>query len=118
MSEAVTKQAADVKLIVLACEAGMGSSLMAANQLKKMAKKAKLDVTVIHSAVHAIPEQADVILAHAGLARQVKEKAPNAVVVPFQMFFNDPKFKSVIGKLQAGKAITPEVTARLGSKAA
>ena len=109
MSETVTKQAADVRLIVLACEAGMGSSLMAANQLKKMAKKAKLDVTVVHSAVHAIPDQADVILAHAGLAKQVKTKAPDAAIVAFQMFFNDPKFKAVIAKLQAGEAITSEV---------
>ena len=109
MSETVTKQAADVKLIVLACEAGMGSSLMAANQLKKLAKKAKLDVTVVHSAVHAIPEHADVILAHAGLAKQVKTKVPSAAVVPFQLFFNDPQFKAVIAKLQAGEAITSEV---------
>ncbi|NND01199.1 MAG: hypothetical protein HKN91_00290 [Acidimicrobiia bacterium] len=109
MSEAVTKQADEVKLIVLACEAGMGSSLMAANQLKKMAKKAKLDVTVIHSAVHAIPDAADVILTHSGLAKQVKTKAPHAAIVPFTMFFNDPKFKSVISRLQAGESITSEI---------
>ena len=109
MSEAIVKQADEVKLIVLACEAGMGSSLMAANQLKKMAKKAKLDVKVIHSAVHAIPDSADVVLAHAGLAKQVKTKVPQAAVVPFQMFFNDPKFKHVIESLKAGESITSEV---------
>lgn len=109
MSEVVVKQAGDVKLIVLACEAGMGSSLMTANQLKKMAKKAKLDVTVIHSAVHAIPEQADVVLAHAGLAKQAKTKAPDAAVVAFQMFFNDPKIKGVVEQLKAGEPITSEL---------
>ena len=49
MTDKVTKQADDVKLIVFACEAGMGSSLMGANQLKKLVKKAKLDIKVIHA---------------------------------------------------------------------
>ena len=51
MTERVTKTASDVKLIVFACEAGMGSSLMGANQLKKMVKKAKLDIAVVHRPV-------------------------------------------------------------------
>ena len=108
MSEVVVKQASDVKLIVLACEAGMGSSLMAANQLKKLAKKAKLDVTVVHAAVQQIPDHADVVLAHQGLAKQAKVKAPEAAVVAFQMFFNDPKVKGVVESLKAGESITSE----------
>ena len=36
--------AADVKKIVIACEAGMGSSLMVTNKLKKKVKAAGLDM--------------------------------------------------------------------------
>jgi PTS system mannitol-specific IIC component len=36
----VEKAAADVRLVVFACEAGMGSSLIGANQLKKRVKDA------------------------------------------------------------------------------
>ena len=36
------RQAEDVKLVVFACEAGMGSSLIGANQLKKRVKDAGL----------------------------------------------------------------------------
>ena len=67
----------------------MGSSLMAANQVKKLVKKAKLDITVVHAPVHKIPDSVDVVLVHSGLAKQAREKAPHAAVVPFQMFFND-----------------------------
>lgn len=109
MSDKIIKQAGDVRLIVMACEAGMGSSLMAANQLKKMAKKAKLDVTVVHAPVHNIPDGADVVLAHTGLAKQVKAKAPDAAVVPFTMFFNDPSVAALIEKLKAGTAIESEI---------
>ena len=109
MSDGVIKEASDIKLIVMACEAGMGSSLMAANQLKKLAKKAKLEVTVVHSAVHEIPPAADVVLAHTGLAKQAKAKAPQAAVIPFQMFFNDPKVTGLVKRIQAGEAIASEI---------
>ncbi|NND03629.1 MAG: hypothetical protein HKN91_12665 [Acidimicrobiia bacterium] len=109
MSDFVVKQPGDVQLIVLACEAGMGSSLMAANQLKKLVKKAKLDIKVIHSAVHQIPDAADVVLAHSSLAKLAKSKAPGAAVVPFTMFINDPKVKGVVETLKAGQPITSEL---------
>lgn len=109
MSDPVVKQPDEVKLIVFACEAGMGSSLMASNQLKKLVKKAKLDITVVHSAVHQIPPSADVVLAHQQLASQAKAKAPEAAIVAFQMFFNDPKVAGVVEQLKAGQPITSEL---------
>ena len=105
MSDPITKQADEVKLIVFACEAGMGSSLMGANQLKKMVKKAKLDVKVVHAPVQQIPDGTDVVLTHQGLAAQAKTKAPEAAIVPFTMFMNDPAVKSVVEKLKAGEPI-------------
>lgn len=105
MTDRVVKQASEVKLIVFACEAGMGSSLMGANQLKKMVKKAKLDIEVVHSPVQQIPEAADVILTHKGMAQQAKAKAPTAAIVPFTMFFNDPAVKAVVATLKAGQPI-------------
>jgi mannitol-specific phosphotransferase system IIBC component len=48
--------ASEVKTIILACEAGMGSSLMSVNALKKKLKKANVSgVTVVHKPARAIP---------------------------------------------------------------
>lgn len=102
MSDVVVKKAEDVKLIVFACEAGMGSSLMGANQLKKMVKKAKLDIEVIHSPVAQVPEHADVIVTHKSLSSQAKSKFPNAAIVPFMMFFGDPAVKNLVETLKNG----------------
>ena len=102
MSDVVVKKAEDVKLIVFACEAGMGSSLMGANQLKKMIKKAKLDIEVIHSPVAQVPEHADVIVTHKSLSTQAKSKFPNAAIVPFMMFFGDPAVKNLVETLKNG----------------
>lgn len=109
MADPVVKQAADVKLIVFACEAGMGSSLMGANQLKKMVKKAKLDITVVHSPVSQIPDSVDVVVTHHGLAAQAKQKAPEAAIVPFTMFFNDPAVKQVVETLAAGQPVVSQL---------
>lgn len=104
MSE-VIKQADEVKLIVFACEAGMGSSLMGANQLKKMVKKAKLDIQVVHAPVQQIPDAVDVIVTHKGLAQQAKAKAPHAAIVPFTMFMNDPAVKGLVETLKNGEPV-------------
>lgn len=89
--------ASDVKTIILACEAGMGSSLMSVNALKKKLKKAKVDgVTVVHKPVRAVPTDAQVIIVHKGLAKVARSKAPEAVVVTFSQFLNDPAFDRVV----------------------
>lgn len=89
--------AADVKTIILACEAGMGSSLMSVNALKKKLKQAKVDgVTVVHKPVRAVPADAQVIIVHKGLAKVARSKAPEAVVVTFSQFLNDPAFDRVV----------------------
>ncbi len=105
MTERVTKAADEVKLIVFACEAGMGSSLMGANQLKKMVKKAKLDIVVVHSPVGQLTDEADVIVVHKGLAGQAHQKVPDAAVVPFTLFMNDPAVKALVSSLKAGEPI-------------
>jgi mannitol PTS system EIICBA or EIICB component len=102
----VEKAADQVKLIVFACEAGMGSSLIGANQLKKRVKDAGLDIQVIHSPVNQIPANADVVLAHQGLAERARKAAPQAVVLPFTNFLNNPAADLLIRRLQAGESIS------------
>jgi mannitol-specific phosphotransferase system IIBC component len=89
--------AAQVTNIILACEAGMGSSLMSVNALKKKLKKANINqVTVAHKPARSIPQDAQVIVVHKGLAKVVRSKAPNAVVVTFSHFINDPAFDALV----------------------
>ena len=102
------RQAQDVKLVVFACEAGMGSSLIGANQLKKRVKDAGLDVKVIHSPVNEIPRDADVVVAHEGLAARARSAAPQAVVLSFKNFLNNPASDLLVRRLQAGEPVSDE----------
>ena len=102
------KRAEEVHLVVFACEAGMGSSLIGANQLKKRVKDAGLDVKVIHSPVNQIPRETDVVIAHEGLAARARSAAPQAVVLSFKNFLNNPASDLLVRRLQSGQAVSDE----------
>ena len=105
----VTKQAADVHLVVFACEAGMGSSLIGANQLKKRVKDlGREDINVIHSPVHQIPANTDVVIAHEGLAERARKAAPAAVVLSFRNFLNNTASDRLVRSLTAGEEISAD----------
>jgi PTS system mannitol-specific IIC component len=92
--------AANVKTIIFACEAGMGSSLMSVNSLKKKLKAAQItDVVVVHKPAREIPADAPVVVVHKGLAKTAAAKAPGAVVLAFNHFLNDPIFDQLVKSL-------------------
>lgn len=96
-------QAADVHKIVLACEAGMGSSALVVSQLKK--QLAGMNVSIEHTAVGRIPADADLILCHRSLAERAGQVAQGRVVIPFTTFIGDPVFGRVVDALRNGRAI-------------
>ena len=100
-----TISGADVKVIVIACEAGMGSSVMVANQLAKQLKS--LGIKVTHSPVNQlVGAGADLVLCHRGLATRAKQTVPDNVVIPFDMFLGDPAIASVVSAIQSGSSLS------------
>ena len=95
-----TINGSEIKKVVVACDAGMGSSVMLASTLKKQLKP--YSVTVDHTPVASIPDDADVILCHAGLADRSRGVAPGKVVLPFQVFLGDPVFAKLVGAVRDG----------------
>jgi mannitol-specific phosphotransferase system IIBC component len=92
-----TIKPSSINTIIFACEAGMGSSLMSVNSLKKKLKKANVTtVKVIHKPAREIPENAELVIVHKGLANMARKKAPAAVVLTFNHFLNDPVFDTVV----------------------
>jgi len=93
----------DVHKLVVACDAGMGSSVMLASQLRKQLKK--YAVIVEHTPVNQIPADADVVVCHAGLAERARVSAPEKVIVPFQIFLGDPAVARVVAAVQNGGVV-------------
>jgi mannitol-specific phosphotransferase system IIBC component len=94
----------DVRKIVVACDAGMGSSVMLASQLRRQLKK--FSVTVEHTPVNSIPADADVVVTHTGLAARARASAPDKIVVPFQVFLGDPAVTRVVKAIEKGDEIS------------
>ena len=93
----------DVKKVVVACDAGMGSSVLLASTLKK--QLAPYSVSVDHTPVNSIPDDADVVLCHAGLLARARSVVPEKVVLPFQVFLGDPVFTKVVNTVRDGAPI-------------
>ncbi|MFV2018125.1 PTS lactose transporter subunit IIB [Micromonospora sp. LOL_023] len=98
-----TINAQDIRKVVVACDAGMGSSVMLASQLRKQLKKHQ--VTVEHTPVNSIPDDADVIVCHQGLAQRARGSAPGKVIVPVQIFIGDPAIARLVAAVQQGSQL-------------
>ncbi len=96
-----TINGSDVKRLVVACHAGMGSSLLVASTLRSKLKKH--GVEVIHTPVDEIPADASVVMCHQGLASRAQAAVPSAVVVPFSAFMGDPAFTKVENAIAQGQ---------------
>jgi mannitol-specific phosphotransferase system IIBC component len=89
-----------IRKVVVACDAGMGSSVMLASQLRRQLKKHS--VLVEHTPVNTIPADADVVICHRGLADRARVSAPGKVIVPIQVFIGDPAVAKVVNAVQNG----------------
>ena len=98
-----TIDGSSVKKLIVACDAGMGSSVMLASTLKK--QLAKNNVTVEHSPVANIPSDADVVVTQAGLAERARGVVPDIPVVPFQLFLGDPAVTKLVKAIQDGTTV-------------
>lgn len=98
-----TLDGSSIKKLIVACDAGMGSSVMLASTLKKQLKNS--GVIVEHSAVAEIPSDADVVVTQASLAERARGVVPNIPVVPFQLFLGDPAVTKIVNAIKSGETI-------------
>jgi mannitol-specific phosphotransferase system IIBC component len=98
-----TIDGSSIKKLIVACDAGMGSSVMLASTLKK--QLAKTGVTVEHSPVASIPADADVVVTQAGLADRARGVVPHIPVVPFNLFLGDPAVTKIVKAILDGSTI-------------
>jgi PTS system mannitol-specific IIC component len=93
-----------VKKIIVACDAGMGSSAMAASQVRSKVQKAGLDIKVDNSAVDEIPQDVDIVIVHKELLDRAKKSAPGKEYIPIETFLNNPVYDELIERLKAEKS--------------
>ena len=91
----------EVKKIVFACDAGMGSSAMGATKLRKKLHNAGFNsITVIHSPVSEVPADADIVICHKELGQRAHNANPKARLITITDFLSAPEYEELINTLR------------------
>lgn len=95
---------AQVHNIIVACDAGMGSSAMGAGVLAKKVRDAGLlDITVTNMAINDLPENVDIVITHRDLTQRAKSFAPNAIHISLINFLDSQTYNDLVTNLIAKK---------------
>ncbi len=97
-----------VRRVVVACDAGMGSSAMGANMLqKKLAAAGLSGVRATNAAINSLPPDADIVVTQATLTDRARRLAPGARHVSIGNFLDGSSYDEVVRMIQASGAATP-----------
>lgn len=100
-----TATATEVRNIVFACDAGMGSSAMGATVLRNKIKKAGIEgVTVVNKSITNLDDSADLVITQQELTARAKEQAPHAQHVSVDNFMSSTKYDEVVAQVQQQQA--------------
>lgn len=94
----------EIKKIVFACDAGMGSSAMGATKFRNRIKGNRPDITVINTSVDNIPSDCDIAVVQTTLADRARKSAPQAQLITIGNFLADPALDALYVQLTTGDA--------------
>lgn len=115
-AKGLAKANGEIKKIVFACDAGMGSSAMGATKFRNRIAPLNLGITVINTSVDNVPADADVVVCQAVLQDRAKASAPQAELITIGNFLADPNLDALYASLEAkasgaGEQLAAEVKA-------
>ncbi len=103
------KQAGEVKKIIFACDAGMGSSAMGATKFRNRIKSIRPDIVVTNTSVDNIPADCDIAVVQTVLADRAAKSAPQAQLITIGNFLADPNLDQLFQTISASANSAPAV---------
>ncbi|WP_435236628.1 PTS mannitol transporter subunit IICBA [Psychromonas sp. PT13] len=98
-----TVDLATVNKIIVACDAGMGSSAMGAGLLRKKVQAANLDISVTNTAINDLPGDVNIVITHKDLTDRAVTHAPNAQHLSLTNFLDSALYDGLVKDLVAAK---------------
>jgi PTS system mannitol-specific IIC component len=87
----------EIKSIVFACDAGMGSSAMGASVLRRKIHAAGHgDVTVVNKAISNLSDTYDLVVTHQDLTDRARLQSPSAIHVSVDNFMGSPRYDEIV----------------------
>ncbi|QMV16088.1 PTS mannitol transporter subunit IICBA [Vibrio spartinae] len=112
-SSSVQAYTDDVKKIIVACDAGMGSSAMGASMLRKKVQAAGLDIQVTNLAINNLPQDVDIVITHKDLTDRARKHAPSARHISLTNFLDNEMYNNLVNEIKksdAGQSVAPRNT--------
>jgi PTS system mannitol-specific IIC component len=101
-SDAMSVDLDHVRKIIVACDAGMGSSAMGAGVLRKKVQDAGLiNVSVTNTAINALPGDVDLVITHRDLTERAIRQAPHAQHISLNNFLDSALYGTLTERLVA-----------------
>ncbi|MCW6637937.1 PTS mannitol transporter subunit IICBA [Yersinia ruckeri] len=89
-----------VRKIIVACDAGMGSSAMGAGVLRKKVQDAGLKhISVTNCAINNLPEDVDLVITHRDLTERAMRHAPQAQHISLTNFLDSQLYSNLTARL-------------------
>lgn len=98
------ERSSEIRKIIFACDAGMGSSAMGATKFRNRIKNDRPDITVSNTSVDNIPSDCDIAVVQTTLAARAKKSAPQAQLITIGNFLADPALDALYVQLTTGDA--------------
>jgi len=103
----VTNDLSHVRKIIVACDAGMGSSAMGAGVLRKKVQDAGLsNISVTNSAINSLPSDVDLVITHRDLTERAMRQVPQAQHISLTNFLDSGLYTNLTERLVAAQRHT------------
>ena len=100
----LSKDLQHVRKIIVACDAGMGSSALGAGVLRKKVKDAGLThISVSNCAINSLPDDVDLVITHQDLTERAMRHAPQAMQISLSNFLDSGLYTDLTTRLLAAK---------------
>ncbi|MBA7844438.1 PTS mannitol transporter subunit IICBA [Klebsiella sp. RHBSTW-00484] len=103
----VANDLSHVRKIIVACDAGMGSSAMGAGVLRKKVQDAGLShISVTNTAINNLPPDVDLVITHRDLTERAMRQVPQAQHISLTNFLDSGLYTSLTERLVAAQRHT------------
>lgn len=100
----LSKDLQHVRKIIVACDAGMGSSALGAGVLRKKVKDAGLNhISVSNCAINSLPDDVDLVITHQDLTERAMRHAPQAMHISLSNLLDSGLYTDLTTRLLAAK---------------
>jgi mannitol PTS system EIICBA or EIICB component len=101
-----TVNSSNISKIIVACDAGMGSSAMGASMLRKKVQEAGLNISVTNLAINSLPQDVDIVVTHKDLTDRARKHAPNAQHISLTNFLDNEMYNNLVNQLKSSNSVS------------